>query len=265
MGRLGELYQPSGLALETARAVLEVDNPHAVNVALGCPNGCLYCYGPLASRQGRERYLNPRYPVYEPIKLVGDQLARGLDVEGVFISFLTDPYLLTHRDETERLVNYLLNQQEWVDRDITVATLSKIGVSDYSWNRNGMTIVSPYKSFSDKYEPKVASPEERIRVLEGCYNDGSYCWVSYEPCPVQDIHPYDTRDVFDLWERLRFVDFMIFGKWNYDKRAKTPQAREEYEELVMMFEDFCKDYGIRYHVKSDTLKFIRPLEEKANE
>jgi len=266
MNRLGELYCPSGLALETAKAVLEVDNPHAVNVALGCPNGCLYCYGPLASRQGREKYLNPRYPIYEPIKMVGDQLARGLDVEGVFISFLTDPYLLTHREETERLVNYLLNQQEWVDRDIVVATLSKIGVSDYSWNRNGMTIVSPYKDFSAKYEPNVPPPNERIKILEEqCYNEGHYCWVSCEPCPVQDIFPYNTYDVFDLWERLRFVDFMVLGKWNYDKRARTEKARLEYQELVMLFEDFCKDYGIRYHIKSDTLNFIRPLEESVNE
>lgn len=263
---LGELYTPSGMALETARVVLEVENPHAVNVALGCPNECSYCYGPLASRQGREKYHNIlRYPKFEPFVLVRNQLAKGLDVDAVFASFLTDPYLLILRNETERLVNFILNQQEYVEKDIPTATLSKIGVSDYSRNRNGMTIVSPYSDFTLKYEPGVSSPNERIRILEErCYNEGHYCWLSLEPCPVQEIYPYDTRDIFDFWEKLRFVDFMIFGKWNYDKRARTNQARQEYQELVEMFQDFCLDYGIRYHVKSDTLNFIHPLEEKEN-
>lgn len=259
---LGELYVPSGMALETARAVLEVDNPHAVNVALGCPNECSYCYGPLASRQGREKYHGIlRFPKKEPFDLVRNQLAKGFDTDGVFASFLTDPYLPALRHETERLVNFILNQQEYLDKDIPMATLSKIGVSDYSWNRNGMTIVSPYNDFTAKYEPGVSSPNERIRILEEeCYNEGHYSWVSYEPCPVQDIYPYDTKDILDFWESLNFVDFMVFGKWNYDKRARTERARQEYGELVALFEDFCTDHGIRYHVKSGTLEFIRPVE-----
>ena len=255
---LGEVYCPSGLALETAKAVLEVDNPHAVNVALGCPNECLYCYGPLASRQGREKYHGHlRYPKFEPFILVRNQLAKGLDVEGVLASFLTDPYLPELRKETERLVNFLLNQQEYVDRDITVATLSKIGVSDYSCNRNGMTIVSPYKDFTTKYEPGVPSPDERIRILkEQCYDEGHYSWVSMEPFPIEALFPYTMKDIISFWEKLNFVDFIIIGKWNYDKRASTDEAKKEYAKILMGFEQFCEDYGIRYHIKSDTLKFV---------
>jgi len=254
---LGQLYTPSGLALETAKAALEVNNPHAVNIALGCTNGCLYCYGPQASRQG-SKYQTVRMPKDTPLNLVKKQLEKGLEVEGVLMSFLTDPYLPQLRKQTEELVNYLLNWDDEHGQDIKTATLSKIGVSEYSRNRNGLTIVSPYKGFTEKYEPGVPSPQERIKLLDQLAYDGEDSWVSTEPFPVQDIYPYDMRDITQFWEELanNYVDFIIFGKWNYDKRASTEKARKEYAEIVPQFIDFCQDHGIRYHIKSDTLKFI---------
>lgn len=254
---LGELYTPSGLALETAKAVLGVDNPHAVNVALGCPNECSYCYGPRASRQGKEKYHGVlRHPKFEPFILIRNQLAKGLKTEGVFASFLTDPYLPELSKETDRLVYFLLEE-----KNIKTATLSKLGVSPYFGNMNGITIVSPYKGFSEKHEPGVPSPKERILILKEIRPH--YTWVSMEPWPVSDIYPYTIDDIWNFWEDLNFVDFIIFGKWNYDKRARTEKARKEYAEIVPLFEEFCHDYGIQYHVKSDTRSFIRPLEENS--
>ena len=246
---LGELYRPRGLALEQAQAVLEVREPHAINVALGCVNGCVYCYGPMASRQGKEKWGSVRLPKRRPVELVRKQLANGLDVEGVFLSFLTDPYLPQLREATEHLVNYL------DDRDIAVATSSKVGVSNNQWNRNGMTIVSPYPGFTDKYEPGVPSPEKRIRILEE-KTPGGFSWVSMEPWPVYEIYPYDLDDILAFWERLSFVDTIIFGKWNYDARARTENARIEYAVTVKLLKAFCKDHDIRLHVKSATLRFI---------
>ena len=130
---LGELYRPSGMALETAKAVLCIDDPYAVNVALGCPNGCSYCYGPLASRQGREKYLTPRLPKKDPLDLVKRQLDKGLKVEGVFISFLTDPYLPQLQKKTDELVYYLLEE------GIKTATLSKLDTSPYFGNMKSLS------------------------------------------------------------------------------------------------------------------------------
>ena len=79
---LGELYHPKGLALETARAVLEVDNPMAVNVAIKCLNECNYCYGPLAFKQ--KDWGNVRQPKVPVLELVKRQLDKGLKPEGVF-------------------------------------------------------------------------------------------------------------------------------------------------------------------------------------
>ena len=253
---LGQLYTPRGLAFETARAALEANNPHAVNIALGCTNGCLYCYGPQASRQG-SKYRTVRMPKDTPLNLVKKQLEKGLKVEGVLISFLTDPYLPQLRKQTEELVNYLLNWEDEHGQEIDTATLSKLGISDYIWNKNGVTIVSPYKGFSEKYEPGVPSPQERMKLIHQTVENG-FSWVSMEPFPVQDIYPYDMKVIKQFWEELasNYVDFIVFGKWNYDKRARTEKARQEYAEIVPQFIDFCNDHGIRYHIKSDTLAFI---------
>lgn len=262
---LGQLYIPRGLALETAKAVLEVENPYAANIALGCTNGCLYCYGPQASRQG-DKYQAVRLPLDTPLTLIRKQLQKGLITQGAFFSFLTDPYLPQLRRNTEELVNYLMNWDDEHGQDIRTATLSKIGVSDYSHNRNGLTIVSPYKKFTENYEPGVISPQERIKLLDQLADDGEYSWVSMEPFPVQDIYPYNMNEIKLFWEELadRYVEFIIFGKWNYDKRAKTDKARQEYAEIVPQFIDFCNDHGIRHHIKSDTLRFIS-LDLKENE
>jgi len=254
---LGQLYTPSGLAFETSKAALEVQNPHAVNIALGCTGSCLYCYGPRASRQG-SKYHTVRMPKDTPLNLVKKQLKKGLQVEGALMSFLTDPYLPQLRKQTEELVNYLLNWEDEHGQAIQTATLSKFGISNYSWNKNGVTIISPYKGFSEKYEPGVPSPQERIKLLDRAAIDGEYSWVSLEPFPVQDIYPYDLIEIERFWDDLahRDIDFIVFGKWNYDKRASTEKARQEYAEIVPRFTDFCKTYGIRYHIKTDTLSFI---------
>ena len=255
---LGELYSPSGMALETAKAILYTENPHALNVGLGCSNECTYCYGPLASRQGREKFKAVRLPKAPPLELVRKQFKKGFKTKGVLMSFLTDPYLPQLKKYTESLVNYLNNWDDEHGQAIQTATLSKLDVSSYSHNYNGLTIVSPYKKFSEQYEPGVPSPQTRIKLLDDLCYDGEYGWVSMEPFPVQDIYPYDTKDIIKFWEELQTVctDFIIFGKWNYDKRARTEKARQEYAEIVPMFIDFCKDHGIHYHIKSDTLKFI---------
>lgn len=245
---LGQLYKPKGLARETAQVVLEVEEPYAVNVAWGCPNGCLYCYGPLVGRQSREEWRNVRLPTVEPVELVKRQLDSGLYPDGVFISFETDPFVEQNRRNTEHLIELLLS------RGIRVATSSKVDVSSHLGVRHGMTVVSLDDGFCRRWEPRAPTPKERIRKLEEKYRLGEYVWVSMEPCPPPAIW---KQNLAALLEAIKFVNFIVKGKWNYDSRANTPEAREDYVRIMAEFRDFCKSNGIRYHIKSDTLNFIR--------
>ena len=89
--------------------------------------------------------------------------------------------------------------------------------------------------------------------MRGAHKRGEYTWASLEPCPCPGIW---KQDLLAVLEELRFADFLILGKWNYDRRAGTAEAREYYRGAVDLFRDFCADHGIRHHVKADTLKFI---------
>lgn len=242
---LGELYKPHGLARETAQQVLEVEEPYAVNVAWGCSNGCLYCYGPKVGKQNRESWIEMRPPLHPPAELVGRQLFfKNLKPNGVFTSFMTDPFLNKNKFYTEELL--VLLAQEY---SIEVATCSKMGVSSLNnCVRHGMTIVSLDDDFWRKWEPNTLHPTWRIKKLE----EKHFKWISMEPYPPSTIWKQDLKQ---LLEEIKFVNLILFGKWNYDPRANTAKAKEDYRENIQVLRDFCKSNNIRYHIKSDTLKF----------
>ena len=250
---LGELYIPKNRALETAQAVLEVEEPYAVNVAIGCSNGCLFCYGPKMTWQTREQWMKVRYPKEAPAILVERQLDRWINrdiprvPEGVFLSFLTDPFLPDNLPHTEKLISLLLR------RGIRVATLSKIGTASIDGVRHGMTITSIDLRFWKKWEPRTSQPFARTTLLKALYSIEEFTWASMEPLPCPDIWEQQIEDVL---EHLKFLDLIVAGKWNYDKRATTMQAREDYKEIFQTIRDFCRSNNIRLHIKSETIRFL---------
>lgn len=243
MSKLASLYKPSGLALETAQQVLETKNVHALNVAWGCTNMCTNCY---------IRYSKPgqiRYPKIEPHILVKKQLDNGLKTKGVFVSFNTDPLLQSNLLNTTKLIVLLR------EYNVTVAVLSKMGAIPIRGGiKHGMTLKSHEKYFQIKFEPKAMSFNNRLSILQLLHREGEFTWVSDEPHPCPAIHRQDDRA---FWECINFVDFIIFGRWRYNKLAATKKACKYYADTVVKFKDFCKDYGIRYHIKDDTMKFIK--------
>ena len=249
---LGEGYRPRGLALETARAVLEMEDPHACNVALGCSNRCGYCYVPKYMRLSLKEGETVRQPSKPPVDLVSKQLMSftkcrrlGNYPTGVFLSFLTDPFLKVNVENTEQLINWLV-----VGEGIRVATCSKLAVSVNPSVRHGMTIVSLNGLFHKEWEPYTLYAPLRIKALE---ETEGYTWGSMEPYPCSAIFKQNIEDVL---EPLHFLDLIVFGKWNYDRRASTDLARLDYIRDIAILRDFCKENSIRLHIKSDTLKFI---------
>lgn len=252
---LGELYNPQGLALETAQAVLEVEDPMACNVAVGCTNACKYCYVPLWMRKSRERCKEVRLPRELPEVLVERQLIKMKPErpEGVFLCFLTDPFIDVTAPLTQPLVKLLV--EDW---KVRVATCSKMGTSPFLKVRSGMTIVSADPKFWLEFEPNANSPENRIIELQLIDRVGGYTWAALEPYPVSAIW---EQNILDLLEQIKFVKLIVFGKWNYDRRATTEEAKAEYLETIETLRDFCKSNHIRLHIKSDTLKRVGLLEE----
>ena len=248
---LGELYRPSGLALEQARAVLEAESPYAVNVAKGCTGGCTYCYGPSAFY--KKDWARVEFPKIPPAQLVKKQLHRGLKPEGVFISFATDPFIKKNVMNTYHLIRLL------DDRNIRFAVSTKyVMPANFTAKnkqnfRHGKTIVSIDRRFRKRHERHSATIDRRIWDLEQDKAWGIYVWDSMEPYPPPKIF---KQDIIKVLEAIKFVDFIIFGKWNYDRRANTEEARIDYADNVEVLRDFGHSNNIRLHIKSDTLHFI---------
>lgn len=235
---LGELYYPKGRAKETAQQILEVKNPMAINMALGCENDCRYCFGPWAFF--KRNWTEMRLPRQNPLNLVIEQKVQP---EGVFLSFATDPFLRKNRENTLQLLAFFMA------RNIPTATLSKIDVPNIRRNRNGMTIISTERRFNLQFEPNAPSSHDRIRKLKARHDQREYTWVSIEPFPCPEIW---EQNLIELLEKLRFVDFMIFGKWNYNKLVNTRAAHKFYKEKEIEFKEFCEAQKIRYWVKGNT-------------
>jgi DNA repair photolyase len=247
---LGEIYTPSRLAFETAQAILEVKNPMAVNVAMGCTNNCQYpCYGPIAFKVHKEEWTNVRIPKKPCALLVHNQLKKGIKPEGVFMSFATDPLLKINYENTIQLCELLIH------KNIRTAILSKTDILNTPEIRHGMTVVSKSEDFKKQWEPDALSIIGRIIKLRiASRTEGFYTWVSMEPYPTPEIW---NQNIIDILEEIKNVNFIIYGRWNYDKRGSSPAAKEFYKATVGEFIDWCKSNGIRYHVKRDTMEFIK--------
>jgi len=245
MTNLGELYRPTGKALETAQEVLECQFPYACNMAYGCTNCCQYpCFIPY-SKPGMIRF--PEEPAH--LKVLR-QLNKGLKPEAVFLSFETDALIPENIEETRKLVEL------FIEHKMPTAILSKIGVLAQPGVRSGCTIVSIDEEFWKRYEPKASSPISRINQAKTEKECGGYVWFSMEPYP-NDIKW--KQDISKVLNKIDFADFIIFGKWNYSRDTSRPPDREFYRKMVEQFRSFCTEKGIRHHVKSDTLKFIGEL------
>lgn len=249
---LGELYKPKGKALEHAEFILNIPESRcqACNVALGCTGGCTYCYGPKSSMRFSE-YSIVKRPDYNLVEVVGNQLRRMPEKPlGVFLSFLTDPAM--NWVQTHPLCDYLL------DQGISVATSTKFAeLPPIPGVHTGITYTVSEEDYWKRYEPGTSKPEFRVRYLRDADRMGNPTWASIEPFPVKIIYPASIEKTVD---DLNFVDKLILGRWNYDSRASTKEAIEEYRNTIPSFIDSCRTYGIKYYVKQETLALLNTEE-----
>jgi hypothetical protein len=75
---------------------------------------------------------------------------------------------------------------------------------------------------------------------------GGFTWVSLEPYPTPAIWKQKLENVLD---KINFVDFMVFGKWNYEILAND---KPFYKETIRKFEDYCNSMGIKHFVKMES-------------
>jgi len=71
-----------------------------------------------------------------------------------------------------------------------------------------------------------------------------------EPYPTPNLVKQDLNKVLN---KVKFVDKIIFGKLNYNvKVTEFENNKDFYADCANTVTDFCKKYGIQYHIKYGT-------------
>jgi len=239
------IYRPKGPAAEYAEL--------ALNYYRGCTHGCLYCYGPGASRTGKEKYhagANPKENIM--LRLVSDchALSKLPDCPEILLSFLGDPYQIDEmRTGLTRTIIKTL-----IDFDLPFTILTKGGtriqrdfdiLEGYDRFRFGTSL----SWFCDthqarEWEPKAARVEDRINAIHQAHTLGIPTWISMEPI-INPNHAYELIKRIHPW-----VDHWKIGKLNHNSIVEAIIDWVRFRDNVTRLLD---DLGADYYIK-DSLK-----------
>lgn len=232
---------------------------YTMNHVQGCAHGCMYpCYAYLmAKRFGKAKNLDE----WCAPKLVANTLEL-LDAEipklknkicSVQLCFTTDPFMVGYPEVSEMSIEAIRRLNKASIR-CTVLTKGILPIQLANLNRNneyGITLVSLNECFRKEYEPHAAPIAERLAALKALHDNGCYTWVSMEPYPTPNLI---EQDFLSLLNAIAFVDKIIFGRMNYNKKVTAYSAYKSfYNERAYEVMAYCQEKGIAYHIKEGTM------------
>lgn len=235
---------------------------HAVNHVAGCSHGCLYpCYAFLqAKRNGQAR----SYEEWRTPKIVGNALElleheipkHRKKIKTVHMCFTSDPFMYGHPEISCISVAIL---EKLNSAGIPCTTLTKgvypaddiIGHGAIDNTMFGITVVTLNEEFRKQWEPGAAPIIKRIDACKALHDAGHRTWVSIEPYPTPNII---DQKLYPLLEAISFVDKIVFGRLNYNKRvSECEDFREFYNAQARLVVKFCRIHGIECYIKEGTM------------
>lgn len=252
-----------------------------INHVEGCAHGCKFpCYAfNMAKRFGKVKTYNewckPKL-VKNSLELLDKEIPkyRG-QIKFVHLCFMTDPFMYKYPEVTDMTLKII---KKLNSNGIKCTILTKgiyppelKNTKKYSdKNEYGITLVSLDQNFKDKHEPHSAPYKGRIKALKKLHEAGLKTWVSMEPYPTPNLV---RQNLLKILKEISFVDNIIFGKLNYNCDSsewanKLPENKLFYNKCAEIVENFCENFGIKYHIKYGTKKrdnhqtskiFIKPL------
>ena len=232
---------------------------YTINHIFGCQHGCLYpCYAfNLAKRFGYikkyEEWIKPKL-VVNSLELLDMEIPRLKNkIKSVQLCFMTDPFMSEYPevgDMTIKIINRL-NRDNIKTIVLTKSILPDELLNTKKINEYGITLVSLDEMFREKFEPYASKYEERINSLKKLHENGFKTWVSIEPFPTPNIC---RQNLEDLLNKVSFVDYIVFGRMNYNKSVTSYKGYKNfYNSCAMVVEDFCKEKNIKFHIKNGTV------------
>ncbi len=232
---------------------------YTLNYILGCSHGCKYpCYAFLQKKRfgiikGYEEWCKPTI-VDNTLDILNKEIPKLKNkISILHLCFTTDPFMYQN-DEVKALSLSVLNEAN--ENGIKCSVLSK-GVLPTELldlpkdNEYGITIVSLSEEFRQEMEPGAAPMKARVDSLKYLHDNGCKTWVSIEPYPTPNIIDQDLNIILDS---ISFVDKIIFGRMNYNKKVTSYKGYKEfYNNCADKVIAFCNENNIDYHIKKGTI------------
>ena len=229
-----------------------------LNHVLGCAHACNYpCFAFLLKKRFGEvkdfnDWCQPKI-VANTLELLDQEIPRlKSKINSVHLCFATDPFMFAF-DEIATLTLDVIKKLNVNSIPCSVLTKGILPpqlayFSDV--NEYGITLVSLSDDFRKQFEPNAAPIKERLDALERLHNSGCKTWVSIEPYPTPNIFEQDLDELLDA---VRFVDKIVFGKWNYARAAGYLKWKNFYNSCAQTVIDFCDRRDILCHIKKGTV------------
>lgn len=201
------IYEPTGAAREYAEL--------AINLATGCPHGCIYCYAPAQCRRKREDFwtVKPRKNILERLEKEAAKMA-GCE-KTVLLSFLTDPYcdadmVFLTRQALQILKKYNFKRVRLLTKSGLTANAALFEGTEWQMGFS----ISLSNELARRYEPSAPPPSQRVQALRVFHGWGIKTWVSVEPV----IDPAVALQI--IADNMGYVDFWAVGKINHMRQQE---------------------------------------------
>lgn len=235
---------------------------YGLNHVEGCSHGCNFpCYAFMMKKRcgvvkTYQEWVQPKI-VENALELLDKELPKLKDkIQCVFLCFSTDPFMYK-QPEIEKLTLQIL---EKLNRYNIRSTVISKGIYPKELNNKkvfgdqneyGSTIVSISEDYRKKWEPGAAKINDRIKALRTLHDAGLKTWVSMEPYPTPNIAKQDIKQILNA---IKFVDKIVFGKWNYNKKiSEQVSYKDFYNSMAGYVIDFCRKNSIEVHIKDGTI------------
>ncbi len=232
---------------------------YTMNHIHGCSHGCLYpCYAYLmAKRFGKVKtyseWIEPII-VGNTLELLDKEIPRLKDkIKSVQLCFTTDPFMVGYPEIEELSVASI---RKLNDAGIKCVVLTK-GLLPFDLaglsreNEYGITLVSLDEQYREEVEPGAAPYADRLLALRALHEAGCKTWISMEPYPTPNLI---QQDLSVILEAVKFVDRIIFGRANYNKRVTEYKEHHTFYNIsANQVIQFCEQNRIQFHIKDKTI------------
>ncbi|MBA7619152.1 hypothetical protein ES703_26488 [subsurface metagenome] len=239
------IYEPKGKAREYS--------PLALNLYIGCSNGCKYCYVPRYCRLKKEEFRNNtsvRKNILKKLELDALELKIEKNKKPILMCFTCDPY--QKAEEIYQITRQAIEILNKNNQNFQILTKNgNLATRDfdlyYKKDTYAITLTFDNEIDSRKYEPKADIPQDRIKSLEEAHKRGIETWVSLEPV----ILPSQSLNLIDLTHE--FVDLYKVGKLNGYPKIESKINWGEFGKRAI---NKLKEYNKEFYIKKDLKKYL---------